>query len=266
MADLYIGTSGYYYPEWRGVFYPPGTKEKDFLAYYAAQFNAIELNYTYYQMPREKDLANMAARTAGKLRFSVKANEQLTHNIDRQNWPRIARAYKQALRPLTEENALLSVLLQFPQSYHYTPENRRYLAALIESLEGLPLAAEFRSREWQIPRVYEGLNKLNTGCCVCDTPALDGLPRFIPVVTGNMAYIRFHGRNKENWYSGTAVSRYDYLYSDDELRSYVPAIKTLQDQAKLIQIFFNNHAEAQAAINARQLKMLLDADPRPDAE
>ena len=81
MTDLLIGTSGYDYPEWKGAFYPENLKRKDFLSYYATQFNALELNNTFYNMPTAERLMSFYERSEGKLNFSVKANRLLTHEI-----------------------------------------------------------------------------------------------------------------------------------------------------------------------------------------
>ena len=77
MSDLLIGTSGYDYPEWKGVFYPEDLKRKDFLIFYATQFNALELNNTFYNMPTAERMLSFYERSEGKLSFSVKANRLL---------------------------------------------------------------------------------------------------------------------------------------------------------------------------------------------
>ena len=80
-----------------------------------------------------------------------------------------------------------------------------------------------------------------------------------PVInsTSALGYIRFHGRNKEKWYSGDSKTRYDYLYSGEELKDWVPKIKKIADRTEKLYVFFNNHAKAQAVTNARMLINLL---------
>jgi uncharacterized protein YecE (DUF72 family) len=77
------------------------------------------------------------------------------------------------------------------------------------------------------------------------------------VCTSEIAYLRFHGRNAKNWYTGDNVTRYDYLYSDSELQAFVEPIKQLLQSTKIVQLFFNNHAKSQATINAKKIEMLL---------
>ena len=156
MDNILIGTSGYDYPEWKGVFYPPVVKRADFLSYYATQFNAVELNSTFYNMPTADRLLSFYERSEGKLEFSIKANRLLTHEISPQ-WTNAADDFKQALLPLLEKDKLCSVLFQFPQSFHYTNDNRIYLAKVIEAFKNFPVVIEFRHKEWIRQSVFEGL-------------------------------------------------------------------------------------------------------------
>ena len=128
MSDLLIGTSGYDYPEWKGVFYPEDLKRKDFLSYYATQFNALELNNTFYNMPTAERLMSLYERSEGKLNFSVKANRLLTHEIGA-DWQVAAEDFKEALKPLNEKERLSAVHLQLTGSFHYIMDN--YLNELI---------------------------------------------------------------------------------------------------------------------------------------
>jgi uncharacterized protein YecE (DUF72 family) len=252
-----IGTSGFDYPEWKGVFYPPALKREEFLSYYSEQFNALELNFSYYAMPEEKQLASMAERSGKRVKFSVKGNQQLTHYIEIGKWRDTAKEFRAALNPLVKDNLLSSVLLQFPQSFHYEEETRRYLASLIEEFRDLPLVVEFRHNSWQHEKVYGGLTERGAGCCLCDMPEISRLPAFKPVITGETAYMRFHGRNAKNWYGTNARDRYDYLYSDDELSAYTPVLRDISRNTRTLQIFFNNHAKGNAAVNAKKLMILM---------
>jgi uncharacterized protein YecE (DUF72 family) len=257
MAKILIGTSGYDYPEWRGPFYPLKLRREDFLGFYADQFNALELNFSYYQMPSERQLAAMAERTGKRVMFTVKGNQELTHHIEICKWRDVARAFRAALSPLSGEGLLASVLLQFPQSFHYETDTRRYLGGLIDEFAGLPLVVEFRHDSWQRASVYEGLAARGAGCCSCDMPDLKHLPAFKPMVAGELAYMRFHGRNAGAWYGTNARDRYDYLYSDEELTAYAPVLREVAKKAKLLQVFFNNHAKGNAAVNAKKMMVLL---------
>ena len=260
---MFIGTSGYDYPEWKGVFYPADLKRKDFLAYYATQFNALELNNTFYNMPTAEKMLSFYERSEGKLSFSVKANRLLTHEITPQ-WQTAADDFIKALSPLTQKGALSAVLFQLPQSFHYTDDNRIYLSKLIQKFEGFPVAIEFRHKEWIRESVFEGLEKRNAGIVFCDMPQLKHLPGGQTANTpfiGNCAYIRLHGRNANAWYSenggNNGSARYCYDYSDEELASFVPVIQDAAVKVKKVHVFFNNHPNGNGAKNAQRLKQML---------
>ena len=265
MNNILIGTSGYDYPEWKGVFYPENLKRADFLSYYATKFNALELNNTFYNMPTAERLISFYERSEGKLAFSIKANRQLTHEIS-QNWKDISDEFKAAVNPLQKKGCLSALLFQLPESFHYTRENRIYLAELIKSFEGYPTVIEFRHREWVRESVFEGLAERNTGIVFCDMPQLKNLPDGNAVHTpfiSSTAYIRLHGRNADAWYahdfSSNGSSRYCYDYSESELNSFVPVIKTASAEGKKVHVFFNNHPNGSGARNALYLKTLLEA-------
>lgn len=262
MGELYIGTSGYDYPEWRGVLYPHDLRREEYLAFYTKHFNALELNYTYYGMPDEYQMASMVKRSNGRLHFSVKAHQSLTHAITVSTWRESAQKFSQALYPLMNKGLLLSVLLQFPQSFHYEIDERRYLDSLVEELGNtfkLPLIVEFRHNSWQNERVYEGLRKRNIGWCICDLPALRGLPDLKPVITSPGSYLRLHGRNSGTWHGTNARDRYEYLYNDGEMERFMPLVASLKNNTRLVQIYFNNHAKGHAVVNAQKMKILTGA-------
>ena len=262
-TNILIGTSGYDYPEWKGVFYPADLKRKDFLAYYATQFNALELNNTFYNMPTAEKMLSFYERSEGKLNLSIKANRLLTHEIS-QNWQNDAETFKDALKPVQEKGCLSAVLFQFPQSFHYIEENRFYLAKLLKAFEGFPAVIEFRHAEWIRESVFEGLEKRNAGIVFCDMPQLKNLPDGQTAKTpffGNCAYIRLHGRNANAWYTDNSQNngsaRYCYDYSDEELQSFVPVIQNAAVKVKKVHVFFNNHPDGNGAKNAQRLKEML---------
>ena len=255
MAELYIGTSGYDYPEWKNIFYPQSVKRADFLSYYATQFNSLELNGTYYKMPAPGQMQNMISRTGGKVKFSVKAYQGITHSTDKNT--ALVNEFKKALQPLLENSLLLCALFQFPESFHYEKPERLYLDALLKETAEIPVVVEMRNNKWQNDRVYNALRQYQTGWCITDNPALKNLMKLDYTVTSPIAYMRFHGRNARMWYKGDNITRYDYLYKDTELQTFVQPVKQLLQHAKIVQLFFNNHAKAQAAINAKKIELLL---------
>jgi uncharacterized protein YecE (DUF72 family) len=265
MAELYIGTCGYDYPDWKGenLFYPKTVSRKNFLSYYATQFNSLELNGTFYNMPTAAQMQNMITRTDGKIKFTVKAFQDITHGkekfrfIPSTDYLKLAYAFKKALEPLQKDNLLLCALFQFPQCFYYDEVGKQYLNNLLKELKDIPVVVEMRNIAWQKEQVYNALRQRKVGWCITDNPALKDLPKLEYMITNDIAYIRFHGRNKEMWYKGDNVTRYDYFYSDNELRTFVEPIKHLLKNTHIVQLFFNNHAKAQAVVNAKKLELLL---------
>lgn len=258
--NILIGTSGFDYPEWKGVFYPQDLKREEFLEYYATQFNALEINNSFYNMPDQHRLRKFYDRTEGKLFFSIKANRTLTHEID-SDWKKRADEMRIALLPLLQKGVLSSLLFQLPQSFHYTPQNRYYLSALLQEFEGYPVTVEFRHKEWIKPSVFEGLGKRGASIVFCDMPQLKALPDGTVCQTpfiGPCAYLRMHGRNADAWYvSENASGRYDYDYSISELECFVPVIQAAVNEKRIIQAYFNNHPRGNGARNAGEFKMIL---------
>ncbi len=257
MCDLRVGTSGYDYLDWVETFYPEQLARSEFLPYYARQFSTLELNFSYYRMPSREQMERFAQAPTGNMDFAIKAHESLTHRVDPVSWREHARAYLRGIEPLLEHDRLNAILLQFPHSFHYTPENRRYLDQLIGALGRLPLVVEFRGAEWMSDRVFDGLRRREVGICITDAPRLKGLPPSMDVVTSHTAYIRFHGRNEENWWGSDAAARFDYHYAPRELEGWIPRIRTIVSIARKVRIYFNNHRRGQAPDNARALKTLL---------
>ncbi len=257
MAEILIGCSGYDYTEWRGAFYPETLPRNDFLAFYASQFRTLELNFSYYKMPTAEQLGDMLRRSGGELDFSIKAHETMTHTIDPVSWKDSVKTFMRALAPLQNAGHLGAVLLQFPQSFHYEPDRRRYLDSLLQEMKGLPLVVEFRNAAWQNSRVFGALKERGIAICAIDMPHLPNTPSSTDIITSSMFYIRFHGRNAENWWGSETAERYNYLYTDDELSTWAVRIAAVQDEARIIRIYFNNHSEGKAVVNAKKLQKLL---------
>jgi uncharacterized protein YecE (DUF72 family) len=263
MGELLIGTSGYDYPDWKGGFYPDKLARTKFLEYYSEHFNSLELNGAYYRMPTPEQMRKMIDKSGGRVRFSVKAFQDLTHSsyadayAEKGNYKILIYEFKKALEPLLNSGLLVCALFQFPQSFHYEKEERLYLDLLLKEISDVPVVVEMRNAGWQNDQVYNALRERNTGWCITDSPNLKNLLKLDYVRTSDIAYMRFHGRNSEMWYKGDNVSRYDYMYSDAELRSFVNPILELLKHTGIVQLFFNNHAKSQAVVNAKKIEMLL---------
>ena len=248
-----IGTSGYSFEDWVGNFYPAGTQRREMFAHYLRAFRTVELNFTYYRMPVARTLESIAGRSGEGFTFWVKANQQTTHRQNRA----VAGEFIDGLAPMIASGKLAGVLLQFPQSFHRTVANRQYLAAAIDDLSAVPLAAEFRHRSWDCPETLAGLRERSVTLAVPDAPALPDLYRPAAALTTRTGYLRLHSRNAGKWYAG-AAARYDYNYSREELTAIAHNWAELAAQADRVYAFFNNCHGGQAAANAQAFEKILE--------
>jgi uncharacterized protein YecE (DUF72 family) len=256
MAIL-IGTSGFSYDDWVGPVYPADLPKSDWLRFYSQEFPTCEINFSYYRIPSARTLAQMADKTPDGFLFSVKAFQGITHERE-DPAPQIAQ-FAAALAPLMDAQKFACVLIQFPHSFHATPEHRAYLRRLREGFGDLPCVVEFRSRDWITEQTFDELRQINFGFCCVDQPRFKSLVPPIAVTTGPVAYIRFHGRNYDKWWQhDEAWERYNYSYSDDELGEWIPKIRQLDAEAPLTLVYMNNHWQGQAVGTAHQLKTLLE--------
>ena len=258
---ILIGTSGYSYKDWAGVFYPPGLKSSGYLDFYARHFNFVELNYSYYTQPKPGAAAAMLAGTPPGFRFSIKTHKNLTHGRS-DGWRRDAALFRLGIEPLAAAGRLAALVAQFPFSFHYTPDNRRYLDGLCGEFKDYPLCVEFRNDEWLSVHVAAELEARGAALVLTDTPDLPGLPGRArhpdgPVTAGRTGYVRFHGRNAENWWKGDNTSRYDYLYKPEELRQWLPVLLKTASSRAILLVAFNNHARGRAVQNAKELQLML---------
>lgn len=250
---VFVGTSGYSYEDWIGTFYPESTKRTRMLELYCEEFEATELNFTYYRIPSVRTMQSLASRTPRGFRFIVKANEATTHKRDLS----LTEEFKEGIKPLLDEGKLYGILLQFPYAFKNTEQNRRYLHELRGHFEDYELIVEFRHNSWINPAVFDFLRRNRLAFCCVDEPRISRLVPPVAVVTSEIAYVRFHSRDASKWFADQSKERYNYRYSKEELSEWLPKVKKLAEQASDIYIFFNNCHAGHAAVNAIEFKNML---------
>lgn len=249
---IYIGTSGYSYKDWIGPFYPEGMKDSGMLPWYAQEFPFVEVNSTYYHMPGLRLFESINNKTAGDFRVAVKLYKGFTH--ERNLGAQEAVNFLNALRPVSESGKLLTLLAQFPYSFHFTRESVDHLRRLREWFPDVEINVEFRNEKWIRQETMDFLRKERFGYVCVDEPKLRGLiGNSVLAATSGVAYLRMHGRNAARWYEGEGSERYDYLYSEEELLEWMPRIRDLEDNAAVTVIAFNNHPFGKAVANAKAL-------------
>ncbi len=261
-ASIRIGPSGWSYPDWRGIVYPAGAGSRfDALRYLSEHFDAIEVNTSFYRPPTPKTTRSWVGRVAdgGGFRFAFKLWQRFTHErtgIDAGD----VDAVRAGLDPVAEAGMLGCVLMQFPWSFRNTPESNDWLAWLSGRFGGYPLVVEVRHDSWDGPEARARFAELGMGICNIDQPLLGRCLGPAAHATGRIGYVRFHGRRRDTWFAKNVrpSDRYDYLYSEAELRDWVGRIDAVALQTDEVYVFTNNHYRGQAPANALQLRAMIE--------
>lgn len=183
MAHLFAGTSGFAYPAWKPDFYPQKLSSKDFLKHYATRLNAVEINYTFRQLPKAATLENWAAATPDGFRFACKAHQRITH-FNRLRESEFTGLFFRAIDPLRAARRLGPVLFQLPPNFKIDlPMLDSFLAKLPTDVR---CAFEFRNQSWMTGETYKLLEKYRIALCLAESDTFE-VPR---VITADFVYAR----------------------------------------------------------------------------
>jgi len=240
-AKYYIGTSGWVYPHWRDVFYPPKLPQSKWLEFYTGYFSTVELNNSFYRLPSEQAFSNWRATSPEGFRYAVKVSRFITHIKRLKDVAGPIETFLQRARHLNEK--LGPLLYQLPPNMHRNDERLESFLPLLP--KGLRHVIEFRHQSWLDEEVFDILRRHNIGFCVFDMP---GLPCPL-LATADFAYIRFHG----------STGLYFSCYSDGELEEWVRSISGLAKDLDTVYIYFNNDAEGFAIKNAQTMAECLQS-------
>ncbi len=235
-----VGTSGWVYPHWRGVFYPPDMPQKQWFSYYARHFDTVEINNTFYRLPSESAVAGWRAQAPPNFLYAVKANRYLTH----------VRRLRDCAGPLQRFIERIQGLEPHlgPLLYQLPPNWAPNLPRLESFLKLLPSrfthVMEFRDARWFQPAVYELLRDYGVGLCLYHMPGQQ-----TPFeVTSRVVYIRFHG--VDTLYAGS--------YPDALLKAWAERIRHWVATGHYVYAYFNNDALGHAVHDARRLIAFLE--------
>ncbi len=245
MTEVRIGCSGWNYDHWRhGVFYPERLPARRWLDHYAQHFDTVEVNATFYRLPREPAVANWVAETPPGFVFAVKMSRYVTHVKRLRDLPASLALFYACIAPLARSPKLGPVLWQLPGTF------RRDDARLGEALAQLPPGRhcfEFRHESWFVDEVYELLRRHGVALVIGDTPER---PFQAHELTADWTFVRFHHGHR-----GRGGN-----YSDGELREWAERIDAWQRRAD-VYAYFNNDWQGYAPRNARRLQWLLGVTP-----
>lgn len=250
---VYIGTSGWQYGHWRGIFYPENLPTKDWLNFYSQEFQTAEINSSFYHLPREATFKNWAIKTPDNFLFAIKVWRRITHLKKLNNIQEDFKIFFERAMTLAEK--LGPLLFQFPPNFHATEENIKRLKSLgrfIRKHSGLHsrkfterhYAFEFRHQSWFNEKIYRILKNYNLALCWADTPYYP----YQEEITADYVYIRLHGHTK----------LYASKYTSSQLLDYAQKIKKLNRQNKTVYLYFDNDYHGYAIENARELKRLIN--------
>ncbi len=242
MTELLIGTSGWSYNEWAGVFYPNSSANK--LSFYSKVFKTAEVDSSFYAFPSKGLVLGWARYTPEGFVFSVKLPQQLTHekklDLSKGVEADLIR-FLGLLRPLIASGKLGPVLVQLPPSFSYQSDFDRLKGFLAQTPEDVKFAVEFRHPSWLREDVWSLLRSRNVANVIVDEPLLPP----DTVTTADFAFIRWHGRGSRPWYN--------YRYGEKELDGWVPKVRDVTSRVKKTFGYFNNHFRGFAVENSLRM-------------
>jgi uncharacterized protein YecE (DUF72 family) len=260
--QIYIGPAGWSYPDWKRILYPDprpkGFHEATFLADF---FNTIEINTSFYHPMQPAHAEQWIERVSAnpKFLFTAKLWRNFTHD-DSTSAADLALV-RAGFDILQNAKRLGAMLLQFPFSFHHTPETTKRLNVLLDQFHDYPLVVEVRHSSWAKKEFYDLLHQRGVGFCNIDQPVIGRSLEPSQRVTSPIGYIRLHGRRYDTWFSDDPDSppseRYNYLYSEEELEPWAQRIEHVAENAGQTFVITNNHFQAKGIVNALQLMNLL---------
>ena len=301
-APVRIGTCSWADDALSKHWYPEGLPARERLAYYAERYSTVEVDSTYYRVPDRTMVQGWADRTPSGFVMHVKAFGLMTRHpvkldqlppdlrdgmpvddrgrVDRP--PREQRAlvfreFLEALEPLREAGKLGGILFQLPPYVVWKPASLDYLEWARDQLRADVMLVEFRHRSWfqedVRAEVLRWLEQRGMAYVTVDAPKVEAknVPPTVVAATSPVAYVRFHGRNAATWNKrgGGAAQRFDWTYTEGELRDWVEPLRELSGQSEEAYAFFNNNNQtngvAQAPAGAELLRKLLAAESVPTA-
>ncbi|HYM77767.1 MAG TPA: DUF72 domain-containing protein [Candidatus Dormibacteraeota bacterium] len=268
-----IGTAGWSYKDWEGIFYPPGMRQRKVhpLEYLARFFDTAEINTSFYG-PLKPEHAKLWCRKVAAVNpqffFTAKLYRAFTHSPIAVMEPTSAATIRptdddeirtrEGLDALAGEGRLGALLMQFPVSFKNTSLNREYLDRLLRQFIEYPRVVEVRDSSWNNAETLAAFTRQNVAFCNIDQPVLGKSLAPTEHVTAPIAYVRLHGRNYQEWFdSDNRNDRYNYLYKERELEGWKDRIEHVSEKAQTTYVITNNHFESKAGVNAIELKSMI---------
>jgi len=245
-GKIYVGTSGWSYKHWRGIFYPPGVPAAGELAFYAGRFNTAEINNSFYRLPTQAMVEHWIAEVPKDFYFCPKISRYITH-AKKLNDPEQALArYFDVFDPFRRR--LGPVLIQLPSMLGFHKEKAETFFKALKKYKGYRFALEPRHTGWMEDEALRLLKKYNIAFVIAESGGRWPSGEF---VTAAHIYIRFHGPN----------GYYDTDYSTQKLAAMAKKCRNWLSEGHTIWVFFNNDGHGYAVKNAETFQRLLARSP-----
>ena len=243
MAQLFAGTSGWAYPNWKPAFYPEKLAQKKFLSYYATQLNTVEVNFTFRQLVKETTIQNWLKETPDSFRFAVKAHQMITHIKRLKGTADFLPRFLATIEPVAAAGKLAAVLFQLPPNLKFDAELLRGFVGTLP--RSVPAAFEFRHESWFVDATWDVLRERHIAVCVAETET-----RTTPdVVTADFSYYRFRKPT----------------YTPGERRAMLERIEQHVAAGRNVYVYFKHEDTPEGALYAAELlksAKALEASPQ----
>jgi uncharacterized protein YecE (DUF72 family) len=248
---IHLGTQGWAYPDWIGVFYPPGSKQQHYLPFYSEVFDTVELDTTFYGLPSASVVRSWDRHTPDHFRFAAKVPREITHDASLVNAHGAMREFVLGLAPLGDK--LGPLLIQLPAEFARSPRSEKDLLAFLDGVPpGVRLAVEFRHRSWHAEEVIAELAKRNVAAAWTQWRDLPALTR----VTADFLYVRWIGDNRE-------IEKFDRVLVDrtDAFERWEGDMRRALPEVREVYGYFNNHWAGHSPASAAEMKRRLGLTP-----
>jgi uncharacterized protein YecE (DUF72 family) len=293
--NIRIGTASWADPDFVRDWYPAKLPARERLRFYAERFDLVELNSSFYGIPDRRQVDEWNRVTPDGFLFDIKLHKALSrHSAERNSLPRelqklvgtekkvmlndeLERAIVQhlltVLDPLEKSGKLGAFLLQLTPGFSPRGNSLDELAGLLDQFRAHRVAVEFRNRSWvneeRLPDTLAFLRDHNAAFVCVDAPAVDHFTVMpaVDAVTAPITYLRLHGRDAKAYLTGkTVAQRFNYEYSEEELKGVAERVTKLSEKAEQVHVVFNNNSSNYAPVAARHLRQLFGQDPGPPVE
>lgn len=241
MADIHIGTSGWNYDHWVGAFYPEDLSKSDWLDHYCSQFDTVEVNNTFYNLPDPETLEDWVNRTPDDFTFAAKANRYITHmkklnepEESLENMLEVFGAFGAKLKP---------ILFQLPPNWNFNEDRLRNFLNLIP--DDQMITFEFRDQSWMNDTTFSILEENGAAFCIYDLAGYQSPME----VTADFLYVRLHGPSDQ---------KYKGKYNEDQLGWWADRLREWKDDGKDVYLYFDNDEQGFAPQNALELKDMVE--------